>query len=264
MLGTTGTSGSVFDAGFIGSINGYFSEGTSTELMGPLIYSLVRSTRPKTVVELGAGYTSFWLCRAVMDAKAESEAERLEPVSWSLWDSPVGKNVLNEAMAQGTHSGTGRKLREAQAAYTPTLHVVDCFTEHYDQEDQFREMMRRTCPDEQLWRLAKEDWLDYEKGWPDDTPIDFLWLDGFNRETFDAYWPRVNPDGGVALLHSTMNNHRNYAFINELKMRQSTTSFTDYEMVSLVEPHKWNQNSCTLIRKVSEYNAEENIVRGRA
>ena len=114
MLGTTGTSGSVFDAGFIGSINGYFSEGTSTELMGPLIYSLVRSTRPKTVVELGAGYTSFWLCRAVMDAKAESEAERLEPVSWSLWDSPVGKNVLNEAMAQGTHSGTGRKLREAQ------------------------------------------------------------------------------------------------------------------------------------------------------
>ena len=55
-----------------------------------------------------------------------------------------------------------------------------------------------------------------------------------------------------------------YAFVNELKMRQATTSFTDYEMVSLVEPHKWNQNSCTLIRKVSEYNAEENIVRGRA
>ena len=55
-----------------------------------------------------------------------------------------------------------------------------------------------------------------------------------------------------------------YGFVNELKMRQATTSFTDYEMVSLVEPHKWNQNSCTLIRKVSEYNAEENIVRGRA
>ena len=35
-----------------------------------------------------------------------------------------------------------------------------------------------------------------------------------------------------------MNNHRNYAFINELKMRQATTAFTDYEMVSLVEPHK--------------------------
>ena len=82
--------------------------------------------------------------------------------------------------------------------------------------------------------------------------------------SFEMYWPLVNPDGGVCVLHSTMNNHRNFRFVADLKLKQATSAFCDYEVISLVEPHKWQQNSCTLIRKVSAYNAEEHLVRGRA
>ena len=106
-------------------------------------------------------------------------------------------------------------------------------------------------------------WVFKEK-WDDDSNIDLLWLDGFNKETFELYWPLVNPDGGVCVLHSTQNNHRNFQFVNELKLKQATSSFCDYELLSLIEPHKWQQNSCTLLRKISAFEPEEHLVRGRA
>ena len=74
----------------------------------------------------------------------------------------------------------------------------------------------------------------------------------------------MSENGGVAILHSTQNNHRNYNFIMEKKMEQLTKSFNDFEMISLIEPHKWQQNSCTMLRKISKISAEEQLVRGRA
>lgn len=67
----SGTSGSVFDPTFIAKIKSFYNVDTGTELMGPLVYSLFRSIRPKVAVELGAGYTTFWLAQAAMDASSE-------------------------------------------------------------------------------------------------------------------------------------------------------------------------------------------------
>ena len=50
-----GTSGGVWNPNFLRKIAPFYNRDTATELMGPLLYSLVRSTRPTTVVELGAG-----------------------------------------------------------------------------------------------------------------------------------------------------------------------------------------------------------------
>ncbi len=72
--------------------------------------------------------------------------------------------------------------------------------------------IRRNGPDS-VWTLHRAEWAAFREGWDAAVPIDLLWLDGFNRETFDSYWPLINPDGGVCILHSTLNNHRNYAFI---------------------------------------------------
>ena len=44
-----------------------FQEGMGTELMAPLLYSLVRFVRPQTILEIGLGYTTPWLAKGIED-----------------------------------------------------------------------------------------------------------------------------------------------------------------------------------------------------
>ena len=63
------------------------------------------------------------------------------------------------------------------------------------------------------------------------------------------------------MLHSTLSNYRNWVWLQDLKLQQATTGFRDFELLSLLEPHKWAQNSCTVLRKVSGHDPAEVLVR---
>ena len=52
-----------------------FSPGMGTEHVGPLLYSMVRMTRPKRVLEVGLGYTSPFLAQALKDNTEEIERD---------------------------------------------------------------------------------------------------------------------------------------------------------------------------------------------
>ena len=92
------------------------------------MYSLFRSLRPAVTVELGAGYTTFWLAKAARDAMEEAAAERdacfdeedLHRASWVLWDSAVGRGVVEEA-ARGHLHGTGALPAAAMRPYHPVF-----------------------------------------------------------------------------------------------------------------------------------------------
>jgi hypothetical protein len=85
-------------------------------------------------------------------------------------------------------------------------------------------------------------------------PFDFAFLDcgGYSnyQDFMDEYWPLVNPDGGLLLIHSTLTNFEGLAFLNSLKLKQAMGGLADFESLSLLEPHKTRQNSFTMIRKV--------------
>ena len=67
--------------------------------MGPLMYSLYRSTRPNICVEIGAGYTTFWLAKAAADAAKEAaveiEADNSGTAPWTFWNSLVGRSCCS-------------------------------------------------------------------------------------------------------------------------------------------------------------------------
>ena len=63
----------------------------------------------------------------------------------------------------------------------------------------------------------------------------------------------VSPNGGLLLLHSTLTNVTCRAVLDEFKRRQSGPEFNDFEVLSLLEPHKYQQNSVTLIRRTSAF-----------
>jgi hypothetical protein len=221
-----GTTGSVYDSVFLDAIRPFYSEATGTELMGPLVYSLFRSTRPRNTVELGAGYTTFWLAKAAQDAAEEASRQAADDLAgaaaWTLWTSDVGRGVVERAADEGTYSGTGSVPAQARKPYRPEFHCVDVFDakagSHYGDARSFETTLAKICgePGPQTkfsWSLHATEWAKYRQSFDERNAIDLLWLDGFNRETFDMFWPLVNADGGMCVLHSTCNNHRNHAFI---------------------------------------------------
>uniref|UniRef100_A0A7S1NHH9 Uncharacterized protein n=1 Tax=Eutreptiella gymnastica TaxID=73025 RepID=A0A7S1NHH9_9EUGL len=66
-----GTTGAVFSASFLRAAKPLYDLHMGTENMGPLLYSLIRFVKPRKVLEIGAGYTSVYMAQALADNHAE-------------------------------------------------------------------------------------------------------------------------------------------------------------------------------------------------
>lgn len=68
---------------------------------------------------------------------------------------------------------------------------------------------------------------------------------------FSEYWDLINSDGGSILFHNTINAHS--SVISEMKkIKKKLEAGKDYELVNIVEPHKLDQRSFTLIKKTTK------------
>jgi predicted O-methyltransferase YrrM len=102
-------------------------------------------------------------------------------------------------------------------------------------------------------RIHEADFIGYADKLPKgEAPFDMVWFDCGTIEYFQhfrrAYWPLVSRNGGLILIHSLATNFHGQMFLAELKLEQATTSFAEFELMTLIEPHKRRQNSVTLIR----------------
>jgi predicted O-methyltransferase YrrM len=66
----------VYDADFLELVKPLYDLHMGAENLGPHLYSLVRFTKPARVLEVGAGYTSAFLLRALRDNASECETYR--------------------------------------------------------------------------------------------------------------------------------------------------------------------------------------------
>src|SRR5437773_3698401 len=91
------------------------------ELVSPLLYSLVRSTRPHRALEIGAGYSSLFILQALADNAA---------------DHRVQQKILEGHVRSDRHTGLRRLLKGPHPLplaqtdfyrrdYQPRLHVID-------------------------------------------------------------------------------------------------------------------------------------------
>jgi len=221
--------------------------------MAPLLYSLLRSLRPRSVIEVGIGSTTPFLLRALADNRADYQLEKKDllqktriaaskpedpdtPEQWFM-SSPLGANPAHY-------------LQD----YQPHLHAFDDFSGQYSSAPRVLEVindlglqaMVTVSPNSPLGQSSII--ADRHR------PIDLAWNDAANyRDFFDEYWPLINPEGGMMAFHNTVNACPQAAmFVKDLKLRQ-IAHFDDYELLSFLEPHKMNQNSFTLVRKTSEF-----------
>lgn len=236
--------------------------GMGTENIGPLLYYLVRMTRPRNVLEVGLGYTTPFIAQALRDAIDEFRADR-------------------QLLGDGHDPGRASVLSTGylKSDYAPRLHAIDDYSVEGSSAQKARETLDALGLGG-LTELHQGDFRGLSKSMPGDTfPLDLVWYDcGGLPEYIDfieEYWELINPDHGLLLLHftywpflvdgagvltpkrdsgPTANEVRlvSNPILNEIKKQQAAAgSQARFEVLSMVEPHKEYQGSVTMIRRLA-------------
>lgn len=231
------------------------------ENMGPLLYSLVRFTKPRHVLEIGAGYTSVFLLQALKDNFDEMQTYRrmqasgqahIKGTPWTVEayvNENSGPGMLHTVDNMAHEHTTAHKVKEIAGVLGLssflTLHEHDAFT--------FCSQVLMLRPDIML---------------------DLVWIDlgaaNRMRMIMKEYWPRVNPSGGLVCVHSTLTNQLTRSWLEQMRGlsgaqlgskkrdpeqeedRQFFSQAGPFETLSLLEPHKCFQNSVSLFQKRGE------------
>jgi predicted O-methyltransferase YrrM len=231
-----------------------------TELMGPLLYSLARSVRAERVVEVGAGMTTLYLLRALADNRADVARERLAlPAKQRLYDpswtgdEDAGRRAEHAVL---TWLEADPPLVDPDyygAAYEPRCVTIDDASSPFSMAGQVVAAAREAGLGDLLERLAGDFRAAPARFRSDGVRFDLAWFDcgGYReyRDFLDLYWDLIEPDGGMIVLHYTLTVPNHERVLAELAAARRTGQRGQFEMLSLLEPHKLMQNSCTLIRR---------------
>lgn len=217
------------DPEFMALVAPLYREGMGTEQMAPLLYSMICFTRPRSLLEIGAGYTTPFLARAAQDSLRSWREEAKQSDNPILVEDHFTEDYAPHILCIDNHTHPGSTSACVQEVLSAA--GLDGFVE-----------------------FVEADFTKYSDDIEEShLPFDFVWFDcGALPEYFlffHHYWRFVNPDGGLLLMHSTLTNLEINTFIKSIKLSQATTEFDNMELLSLLEPHKKFQNSVTLFRK---------------
>lgn len=246
------------DEGFLRALRELSAPRMGTELVGPLLYSLVRSTRPARVLEIGSGATTLYLLRAladnVLDVRRElalmGEKQRQYDPRWN--DEEVARENA-PAIIRWLEKEPSLALPEFyHRPYRPSLISVDNDSSSYSSSARVYQaaesaglagyLTRKNCDFREVAQVTRSA-----------QHLDFAWFDcgGYQdyRDFLDLYWDHVEPRSGLLVLHYTLTVPSHERVLAELAGQRDTGKLGRFEMLSLLEPHKIMQNSLTLIRR---------------
>lgn len=200
-----------------------------TENVSIFLYSIIKCVRPLKIIEIGCGYSTFFISEAIEDIKRE--------------------NLRNDRFFK-LEDLTDNYFKYSGGFYVPDFYVVDDFSSVESSE---------TIKILETVDLLKNIKF-YNKGIDDFLRencdnFDLVWLDCGSpsleeyKKYFNTFSSKLN-SGGIIVIHSTISNLIARVFISELKLELKNTNF---ELISFVEPHKRNQNSFTIIKKHFDY-----------
>jgi predicted O-methyltransferase YrrM len=228
------------------AVSDLFVPAMGTELVAPLLGLLVEFLRPRSVLEIGMGYTTPFIAAALADT-----AERVRLTSTAL------------AVKTGTRQRDGRELDEvwlneepALAApeaylvpYRPRLVAVDNLSNPQSSAGRVQNLLADLGLAEFV-QVVNGDLRDGPARLPESfTPIDLAWVDAWEcLHYFDHFWQVTNPNGGVIVMHYLMTYPEGEAIIKYIKRFQRRHP-DSIEVLNLLEAHKLAQNSVTVLRR---------------
>ncbi|MGW4476032.1 hypothetical protein ACWENQ_40735 [Nonomuraea sp. NPDC004354] len=216
-----------------------------TEAVAPLLAALLKVVRPQRVLEVGMGYTTPFLARALAEIadeiRAESSALAAKSRPYLDGGAPLDDAWLEAdpaLLAPGFYT----------ESYRPRLVAVDDLSVPESSSAKVWDVLCDLGLDP-LVTVVNADLRDCVGHFPADfRPIDFAWVDAWECLYFvDNFWDLINPDGGLIVMHYLMTYPEGEAFLSYLAHRQPG----EFELVNLLEPQKLTQNSVTILRRTS-------------
>lgn len=222
-----------------------------TENVAYLLYALTRMLRPRSVLEIGSGYTTLFLALGLADAAAEADADR-------------------ELITREPKGARGQLLSSrAEQAYAPMLFSLDTLTHPRTSGGQLPEALSALGLAERV-TLATVDFRGASTTLPAlCRPLDLIWFDcgaagAAGVDFLNEYWPLLDQGGliGIHSLRKRMAFHGGRltctvpsALLNELLRQASAGPRRPVDVLSLAEPHKVVQSDVALLKKVGPLDA---------
>lgn len=236
------------DDGFRTAVGRLRVPGMGTEVVAPLLATLIQLRRPRSVLEVGMGYTTPFLAAALRDVEAQVLAE-----------SEALAAKTRPYLADGTGLDEDWLYAEPSLAtpsfylepYQPRFVAVDNLSIADSSAGRVMEVLRELDLEQRV-TVVNADLKDCVELLPDDfTPIDFAWVDAWEcLYFFDNFWDLINPDGGLVAMHYLMTYPEGEAILRYIaKFQQAHPG--ELEIVNLLESHKLMQNSVTILRRTS-------------
>lgn len=205
------------------------------ENMGPFLHALVRFAKPLHVLEVGAGFTSLFLLQALHDNAEElGRLQRLQRQgrcttqnrltgARSPFCLPSFFGTRTAVMRPSAGDGRDAKAEQSFGA----LYAVD----NLGHPDTSAHRVVAAAERLGLRRHLHMHMADFKDLLPSDLPaphLDLMWLDiglasdgGHKMDTFmRRWWPHLNPEGGMVLIHSTVANAQSRSWLERLRSRQ--------------------------------------------
>ncbi|MFF8598417.1 class I SAM-dependent methyltransferase [Streptomyces sp. NPDC015232] len=219
-----------------------------TEVVGPLLANLVQLLRPSRVLEVGMGYTTPFLAAALAEAEETVAAESLALAEKTRAHLDAGRALDDEWLLAEPPLVTPALHLEP---YRPRLAAVDNLSIAESSAGRCQEVLTELGLADRV-TVVNADLKDSLDKLPEEfTPIDFAWVDAWEcLWFFDHFWPLINPDGGLVVMHYLMTYPEGDAvrrYIAKFQERHPG----ELEVVSLLESQKLMQNSVTVLRRTS-------------
>jgi predicted O-methyltransferase YrrM len=224
----------MFSTTFLHHVWPLYNPHMGVENVGPLLYSLVRFTKVRNIVEVGAGYTTLFLLQALKDN--DNEMHRIVKLDGEdklrLLDYPFGTPKLDEWASTSS----------PQHSVSSLLCIDNC--EHQKETASSAVHVSRTLNLDPYLQFLKGDAFDaLDTHFSQDETIDMLWCDfGVgNRmmEYVSRVWRYIRP-GGFLVCHSTLTNERTRVWLEGVRRRAGVDitgiPADEYVELSLLEP----------------------------
>ena len=231
---------SVWDKAFLSQVGLLYNPCMGVENLGPLLYSFLRMTKRRRVVEIGAGYTTLWILQALKDNDVELQSIR------SIQRSGECKLLNIDWTIHET-------IDNFDSEPSQLLCIDNC--EHQRETASGAGLVAKSLGLDSYLEFRRGDAFDMKL--PDST-VDVLWCDfGVGTrmcEFISSAWDCISP-GGFLLCHSTLTNENTRMWLEAIRNRKpkEITGIEpgEYTELSLLESHKRFQNSVSILQKRS-------------
>lgn len=217
-----------------------------TEVVAPLLSYLIHMVRPTRVLEVGMGYTTPFLAKALAEIERKIEAETAALVDKTEPYLRDGRELDEEwidaapaLLVPGFYNGR-RKIQ---------FIAIDDLSDEYSSAGRVTEVLGELGLASHV-TVVNGQLRDCRKALPDGfAPIDFAWVDAWEcLYFFENFWDLINPDGGLVVMHYLMTYPEGEAILEYIADSQRLRA-GEFEVLSLLESQKLRQNSLTVIRK---------------